>query len=130
MGIELRLPPRGGGFGVRTLPGLSCAAGVCSNRGGVVSSVAVLRRCLWSKAEWWVSCRYCIIVQIIAKSLISWQFYITRCRFAPGRLDPPAAHKVAAARDRDINIRIRILLFRFRVLMTTSFHKVATWNEV
>ena len=35
------------------------------------------------------------------------------------------SHKVAAARDRDINIRIRILLFRFRVLMTTSFHKVA-----
>ena len=53
----MRLPPKGGGVGVRTLPGLSCAAGVCSNRGGVVSSVAVLRRCLWSKAEWWVSWR-------------------------------------------------------------------------
>ena len=50
----MRLPPRGGKLGVRTLPGLSCAAGVCSNHGGVVSSVAVLRRCLWSKAESWV----------------------------------------------------------------------------
>ena len=38
--------------------GLSCAAGVCSNRGGVVSSVAVLRRCLFSKADFrvmWLS---------------------------------------------------------------------------
>ena len=43
---------------MRTLPGLSCAAGVCSNRGGVVSSVAVLPRCLFSKAESWVSWRY------------------------------------------------------------------------
>ena len=41
-------------------------------------------------------------------------------------LTHPTAHKVAAARDRDINIRIRISLFRFRVLMTTSFNKVAT----
>ena len=38
----MRFPPRGGGFGVRALPGLSCAAGVCSNRGGVVIIVAVL----------------------------------------------------------------------------------------
>ena len=57
MGIGLRLPPRGGKFGVRTLPGLSCAVGVCSNRGGVVNIVAVLLRCLWSKAESWVSWR-------------------------------------------------------------------------
>ena len=35
------------------------------------------------------------------------------------------SHKVAASRDRNINIRIRISLFRFRVLMATSFHKVA-----
>ena len=51
MGRELRLPPRGGRLGVRTLPGLSCAAGVCSNHGGVVGIVAVLLRCLLSKAE-------------------------------------------------------------------------------
>ena len=38
----------------------------------------------------------------------------------------PTAHKVAAARVRNINIRISIPLFRFRVLMTTSFYKVAT----
>ena len=56
--MGLRLPPRGGGLGVRTLPGLSCAAGVCSNRGGVVSSVAVLLFCVCSKAESWVSWRF------------------------------------------------------------------------
>ena len=48
------MPPRGGRFGVRTLPGLSCAVGVCSNRGGVVNIVAVLLRCSFSKAESWV----------------------------------------------------------------------------
>ena len=63
----MRLPPKGGDIGVRTLPGLSCAAGICSNRGGVVDIVAVLRRCSFSKAESWVSL----------------QFYTQGSRFAP-----------------------------------------------
>ena len=52
---------------MRALPGLSCAAGICSNRGGVVDIVAVLRRCSFSKAESWVSL----------------QFYTQGSRFAP-----------------------------------------------
>ena len=68
----MRLPPRGGGFGVRTLPGLSCAAGVCSNRGRVVSSVAVLRLFRWDMAESWVS----------------WRFYITRWSLRSGKTRP------------------------------------------
>ena len=89
----MRLPPRGGGVGVRTLPGLSCAAGVCSNRGRVVSSVAVLHH----------------------KVVASLRLDFTH----------PAAHKVAATRDRNINIRIRMSLFLFRVLMAIISHKVA-----
>ena len=73
--------------------GLSCAAGVCSNRGGVVIIVAVLHH----------------------KVVASLRLDFTH----------PAAHKVAATRDRDIDIRIIIPLLRFCVLMAITSHKVA-----
>ena len=49
--------PLGQTLGLRTFATAKVRARARSNRGGVVSSVAVLRRCLWSKAEWWVSWR-------------------------------------------------------------------------
>ena len=47
--------PWGKHLGYALCRGLSCAAGVCSNRGRVVNIVAVLRRCLFSKADFRVT---------------------------------------------------------------------------
>ena len=94
--MGLRLPPRGGGFGVRTLSGLSCAAGVCSNRGGVVSIVAVLRRCLFSKAE----------------SRVAWLSYGVIAVIRRGR-EHRGGFTAFSVRNGEVVISMAVLYFRF-----------------
>ena len=63
------------------------------------------------------------LVRIVAESLISWQFYITRWSLRSGKTRPTQPPTRLPLRGIGILI-LRISLFRFRVLMTTSFHKV------